>query len=130
MFIIDIDKSLRASSKFRVDLFTSDVLIQNEIFDPPDSVAEIGEEPTWRYGDGDSIQARLLVDAQHAPWVTDYLGATSVCEIRIDGSVVVEEEVRNLEMFRSFALTFLEGAEVLGPPELRRDIQTWLEDLI
>ena len=90
----------------------------------------MGEDPVWRYGDGDSIQARLLVDAQHAPWVIDYLGANSVCERRSDGSVVVEEEARNLEMFRSFVLTFLEGAEILAPPELRRDMQVWLEDLI
>jgi predicted DNA-binding transcriptional regulator YafY len=29
--------------------------------------------------------------------------------------------------FRSFLLTFLEHAEVLGPPELRDDVVTWLE---
>lgn len=129
-YLLGYDKTRRASRQFRVDRFASDVLIEDEKFTPPDSLVEVEENPPWCYGDGDSIQARLLVDAQHAPWVIDYLGATSVRERRSDGSVVVEEEVRSVEMFRSFVLTFLEGAEILAPAELRRDIQAWLEKLI
>jgi predicted DNA-binding transcriptional regulator YafY len=37
--------------------------------------------------------------------------------------------VSNPLAFRSFALTFLEHAEVLEPPELRDDLVDWLEAL-
>ena len=46
-----------------------------------------------------------------------------------DGSVIVETQVRKPEVFRSFALMFLEGAEILEPPELRQDMRSWLESL-
>jgi predicted DNA-binding transcriptional regulator YafY len=34
--------------------------------------------------------------------------------------------VANRDAFRSFVLTFLDHAEVLSPPELRRDVVDWL----
>jgi predicted DNA-binding transcriptional regulator YafY len=37
--------------------------------------------------------------------------------------------VTNIDGFRSFALGFLEHAEVLSPPELRDDIVKWLQGL-
>ena len=58
-----------------------------------------------------------------------HLGEAAVANHREDGSVVVEEVVCNREAFRSFVLTFLEGAEILGPPELRDDLIGWLEGM-
>jgi predicted DNA-binding transcriptional regulator YafY len=43
--------------------------------------------------------------------------------------VVVTMTVTNRDSFRSFVLTFLDHAEVLGPPELRTDVVGWLEAL-
>jgi proteasome accessory factor B len=83
----------------------------------------------WRLGGGEPVMAQLAVDAEQAPWVVDHLGGVSVVEHREDGSVVVELPVSNPESFRSFALTFLDHAEVLGPPELRSDLVAWLEKL-
>ena len=68
----------------------------------------------------------MLVDASHAAWVVDELGEQAVVERRADGAVVVALDVVNREAFRSFVLGLLEHAEVLAPPELRRDIVDWL----
>ena len=78
------------------------------------------------YGDDEPIRAQVLVDASHAAWVVDELGAPAVVERRADGSVVVALDVVNREAFRSFVLGLLEHAEVLAPPELRDDIVAWL----
>ena len=90
---------------------------------------EVGDELPWCYGEKAPVYARLQVDARHVPWVVEYLGTTTVVEHRDDGSVIVETEVRKPEVFRSFALMFLEGAEILEPPDLRQDICSWLEPL-
>ncbi len=37
--------------------------------------------------------------------------------------------VTNWPAFRSFVLTFLDHAEVLGPPELRRQMVDWLSEV-
>ena len=39
-------------------------------------------------------------------------------------------EVRNVDAFRSFVLSFLDHAEVLEPAELRADVVAWLEALV
>lgn len=44
-----------------------------------------------------------------------------------DQGLVVRLPVRNREGFRTWVLSFLERAEVVGPPELRDEIVAWLE---
>lgn len=84
------------------------------------------ELDAWRHGDGPSETVRLLVDASQAPWAVEYLGADAIAEHRSDGSVVAAVEVRNWPAFRSFALTFLDHAELLEPPHRRADLVAWL----
>jgi hypothetical protein len=43
--------------------------------------------------------------------------------------VVFEVGVTDVGAFRSFVLGFLDHAEILGPPELRRDLVEWLARL-
>jgi predicted DNA-binding transcriptional regulator YafY len=83
----------------------------------------------WRFGDDDPVVAELLVDAGRAAWVRRQLGEEAVAEERADGSLVFRIPVLNRAAFRSFALDLLDSAEVLGPPELRRGIVAWLEDV-
>ena len=85
--------------------------------------------PGWELGDGDPVEARVLIDADQAAFAVHHLGPDAIAERRDDGSIVARLEVRNRDAFRSFVLTFLDGAEVLGPPDLRRDVVTWLEAL-
>ena len=81
-----------------------------------------GPPPPWRLGDDEEVMAELLVDADQARWAIDALGEEAVVERRPDGSVVFQVGVTNSPAFRSFVLGFLDHAEILGPPELRR---TW-----
>lgn len=80
----------------------------------------------WRMGDEDEVEALLLVDAEQADWAAARVGDGAVRERRADGAVVLALPVTNRDAFRSFALGFLDHAEVLGPPELRDDTVDWL----
>jgi proteasome accessory factor B len=116
---------------FRLDRIAGDVVVLDDAppFERPPTVPSGGPLDSWRLGGGEPVVAQLEVDAPQAPWVVDHLGPEVAAERRPDGSVVVELPVTNRESFRSFALSFLEHAEVLGPPELRDDMVAWLEDV-
>ena len=124
------DRTRGGERQFRVDRFQSEVgRGEPGGFERPQKVSVVEDRPAWRYGDDEPVTARLAVDAPHVPWVLGHLGEAAVANHREDGSVVVEEVVCNREAFRSFVLTFLEGAEILGPPELRDDLIGWLEGM-
>jgi proteasome accessory factor B len=94
---------------------------------PP--VAQALPPPAWRLGDEEETQARLLVDAEQAHWAEQALGAGAVRATRPDGSVEFEVAVTNRAAFRSMVLTYLDHAEILGPPDLRADTVHWLEEI-
>lgn len=83
------------------------------------------DEP-WMFGEGDPIEARVLVDAERAETARRAAPRAEV-EERPDGSVVLVLPVRNVSALRSFVLGFGEDAEVLGPPEVRAEVVRWLE---
>ena len=115
---------------FRLDRVDGEVeVLDGPTFTRSESGRAGGPADPWQLGGGEAVLARLLVDEAQAPWVVDHLGAASVVERRADGAVVVELPVTNTESFRSLALTFLDHAEVLAPPELRADMIRWLEVL-
>ena len=124
------DRTRDGERQFRVDRFQSEVgRGEPGGFERPQKASVVEDRPAWRYGDDEPVTARLAVDAPHVPWVLGHLGEAAVANHREDGSVIVEEVVCNREAFRSFVLTFLEGAEFLGPPELRDDLIGWLEGM-
>jgi proteasome accessory factor B len=92
-------------------------------------VAQTTPPPAWRLGEDEEIVARLLVDAVQAPWAYQTLGAAAAKSTRPDGSVEFEVPVTNKDAFRSFALGFLDHAEILGPDALRADMVSWLEQM-
>ena len=81
----------------------------------------------WELGDGDPIEARILVDADQAIWAAHHVGTDAIVESHPDGAVVLALTVRNRDAFRSFVLSFLEHAEVLEPPELRALVIDYLQ---
>lgn len=83
----------------------------------------------WEFGEGEPVQATLLVDEDQTVWARQHLGDEYVVERRDDGSVVFEVPVTNWPAFRGLVLTFLGHAEVLGPPELRAEMVAWLETI-
>ena len=93
------------------------------------SMAQAAPPPPWRMGDEEEQVARLWVDAEQATWAQQALGAAALREERPDGSAVFEVAITNVAAFRSFVLGYLEHAEILGPPSLRADMVSWLEQL-
>ena len=97
-------------------------------FDRP----EVGPGPppdVWAFGEGETVTARLLVDASQVARLRHEVEDGALVEIREDGSAVFTFEVRNREGFRWLVLGLLEHGEVLEPPELRDEVVGWLERL-
>jgi proteasome accessory factor B len=115
--------------RFRLDRIESPpVAGEAGAFERPVVVRRSSPQP-WRLGDEPEVEALLLVDAHQAEWAVSQVGEESVSERRPDGAVVLTFPVSNREAFRSLALGFLGHAEVLGPPELRSEVVTWLESV-
>jgi proteasome accessory factor B len=127
-YVSGYDHARRAERVFRLDRFESATeALPGLRFDRP-AVAVPGVQlDPWKIGDGEPVEARVLVDAAQAPWIVQHLGPGAVAEERPDGSVVVTMAVTNRDNFRSFVLTFLDHAEVLEPADLRGEIVAWLE---
>lgn len=120
------DHARHAQRQFRLDRLEGDLVLGAPgSFERP---ADVDRAPTrpWEMGSGEPVEARVHIDADLAGWAVDHLGPETVRVTHADGSVEVAMAVTNPEAFRSFVLGFLDHAEVLGPPELRRDLVTWL----
>jgi len=68
-----------------------------------------------------------LVDASHVSWATSRLGTTALLRSNGDGAAVFELHVRQIDALRTFALGFLQHAEVLTPESMRQDMIDWLQ---
>lgn len=125
--------------QFRNDRIQGAVCLSDESFEPPAVTREVEVEHAWRFAastvgpDGrpaaDPIPVRVQVDARHVPWLVSFLGAETEVEPSENGSMVVTEQVSDVAAFRSFVLTFLDGAEIIGPSDIRDDMVAWLEGL-
>jgi predicted DNA-binding transcriptional regulator YafY len=128
-YVVGRDDASDEQRSFRVDRIESEV----DADGPPGSFVvpehRHQQPPPWQMGDGVTLEGRLLVDADQASWAIAHVGPSAVEERRGDGSVVLAVPVTNRDAFRSFVLGFLDHAEVLGPPELRDDMTSWLEAL-
>lgn len=98
-------------------------------YERPSPAASAPAPAPWRMGDEEEVEALLLVDADQAQWAVSKAGPAAVRERRPDGAVVLALAVTNRDAFRSFALGFLDHAEVIGPPALRADMVSWLDHL-
>jgi proteasome accessory factor B len=111
---------------FRLDRVEGEVGTgERDSFERPEASPGPLSQP-WEFGEGEEVVATLLVDAEQADWARRHLGADQVQERRSDGSTVFAVPVTNWPGFRSFVLTFLDHAELLGPDELRADLVSWL----
>ena len=118
------DRMRESDRLYRVDRLESDVTVGDEATEPVGSVSDPLDLRGWELGDGPAVEATVRIDPDQAAYARHILGDV---EIATDGSVTATLQVRNIDAFRSFALSFLEHAEVIGPPELRDDFVAWLE---
>jgi proteasome accessory factor B len=95
-------------------------------FERPSTAVAGGPAQPWQFDEQDPVTATVLVDADQSPWVRQHLGDDALVDERDDGSILVQLEVTNRPAFRSFVLTFLDHAEVIGPPDLRAEVVEWV----
>jgi proteasome accessory factor B len=107
-----------------------------EVTDPPgaferpeEAVPGLQLDPWALGGQADPISATVWFDPEVARSVRSELPPEAVRSDGPDG-LVVELTVTNREGFRSWVLTFLDRAEVLGPEELREEMVAWLTGLV
>jgi proteasome accessory factor B len=126
-YLSGYDHDRRDERVFRLDRFDAPArVLDGPRFERPAVAAPGVRLAPWRLGEGDPLEARVLVDAAQAPWLVQHLGPAAVVEERADGSVLVAMTVTNRDNFRSFVLTFLDHAEVLEPAQLRDHVVAWL----
>ena len=125
-----LDRGRGAGRQYRCDRFEGPLSVSTEPITVPAAPIEVREDHAWQFGDGDEIAVDLLVDKRHVSWLTSFLRSAEVIEECDDGSVLVREMVRDAAAFRSFVLTFLDGAEIVAPTWFRDEMVDWLEALI
>jgi predicted DNA-binding transcriptional regulator YafY len=124
-YLIGLDSGRGSRRTFRLDRFESEpVAGPADAFDPPAETAGMATHP-WEMGDEEPAEVRVLVDAAHAAWAV--ADSKSPAQPQPDGSVVLSLRVTNRAGLRSWVLNFLEGAEILDPPEERAAMVAWLE---
>ena len=94
---------------------------------PVEAVPGLQLDPWVLGGDTDPVEAEVWFDPSVAAAVRPELGRAQIRRDDGDG-LVVTMTVTNREGFRSWLLSLLDRAEVLGPPELRADVVRWLEE--
>jgi proteasome accessory factor B len=123
-YLSGFDRLREDQRLYRVDRIKDGVSLSGPAKTPVGDVNEPIDLRGWELGDGPVIKATILVDADQAAYARHILG--EVVD-RPDGSVTATLDVRNIDAFRSFVLSFLEHAEILEPADLRTDFVEWLE---
>ena len=129
-YLAGLDHGREGERLFRLDRVAGRVEVDGPagVFERP-AAPDTGPVAAWRLGDDEEIEADLLVDVEQARWAEDALGSDAVVERREDGSLRFRVTLTNVGAFRSFVLGFLDHAEILGPPDLRADMVSWLDRL-
>ena len=129
-YVVGFDRGRDAVRAFRADRIDGDVEVgDSEAFEVPGDFQPDDhiEDRGWLLGDAPTINVRLAVDADHVDGVVAELGADARVETGADGRTFVDVAVSNQAAFRSFALGFLEHAEIVEPPDVRDAMIEWLE---
>ena len=129
-YLAGYDRSRSGERLFRVDRIEGGVEAVGKAgaFDRPSEVAA-GPPPPWRLGDDEEIVVQLRVDASQRPFVSAVAGEGAIAATEPDGAAVYQLSVTNRVALRSFVLGLLDHAQVIGPPEVRDDMVSWLRSL-
>jgi hypothetical protein len=100
---------------------------RNAFDKPAEPVTGLRLDPWVLGGQADPVRAEVWFDPAVAASVRAEIGEVEVVSDDPSG-LVVALTVTNADGFRSWLLSFLDRAEVLGPPELRAQVVSWLEE--
>ena len=123
-YLSGFDRLREDQRLYRVDRIEGDVSLSGPAEAPVGDVNEPIDLRGWELGDGPAVEATIVVDADQAAYARHILG--DVVD-QPDGSVTATLDVRNIDAFRSFVLSFLEHGEILEPADLRSDFVEWLD---
>ena len=122
----EIEADVRA---FRVDRM-SELVIGEEagVFTRPKGfqVDQSIPDAPWEAG-GDDLTAEVVFSSEVAWWARRQLSANADVTERTDGSLLVKLPVANPDAFIGWILGFVDDAEVVGPPDLRKQLLTRAE---
>jgi proteasome accessory factor B len=126
-YLTGLDHLRGEERNFRLDRMVGDVQLGPAAsFERPDAPMSGGPGQPWLYGDGEPVMAELLVDADQARFARRQLGDDVAAAEHPDGSVTFTVPVTSWPAFRGFVLSFLDRAELVGPPDLRADLVAWV----
>jgi len=124
------DRERSEPRNYRLDRIIGEVVLDEpSTFTSPRISASTVELDPWEFGEDSPITATLLVDGDQARFATETLGTSTIVEKRANGSIVFEVGITSRAAFRSYVLSFLDHAEILGPSELRLDMISWLTEI-
>jgi predicted DNA-binding transcriptional regulator YafY len=134
-YVVGHDHTHDEPRTYRVDRIEGDVEIDEAAtFVRPDGVDlrnAFPSDPKELGPDGGTgAVATVRVDAMRAAGVERELGAERVVQRGADGSIDVHVPCANIPAFRSWVLGLLDHAEVLGPPDVRAAVVTWLTAMV
>jgi proteasome accessory factor B len=129
-YLTGFDHTRDDDRNFRLDRIQGPVTaLDLPAFERPSGGVPGASRSAWELGDEEVVVASLRVDAELAAWAIQHLGPDHLRSTEPDGAVIVELPVTNRAAFRSFVLSFLDHAELLGPDDLRADLVAWLEGM-
>ena len=110
---------------FRVDRMSAIEHGAAGTFERPDAVPGVRLLP-WEYGEGEPRTALIRFDPEIVATVLAENPGLEVVSREPDGSAIISLTVRNSHGLRDFVLSYLDRAELLSPPELRRELVAWV----
>jgi predicted DNA-binding transcriptional regulator YafY len=125
------DRSRGEARSFRVERIVGEVaVVVAETFVAPEQPHPGVVLRSWQVGPDEPVWCDVAVDADQAVSARRHLGDEAVTGTDPAGRTLFRVPVRNVEAFRGLVLTFLEHAEVLGPPDVRAGLVSWLESVV
>jgi predicted DNA-binding transcriptional regulator YafY len=132
-YLVGWDHHAGAARTFRVDRIDGQVTLGRpgtvalpSDFDPS---ADVPDAP-WQVGEGDEQLVTIDLDAVEGPRVAHEIGPDAVVDRRSDGRVRIELEVTNVPALRTWIMSLLDHAVVVGPPSVRHEILRWLRQIV
>jgi len=129
-YVIGFDVDAAEVRTYRPDRIEGDVTMDGSaVFERPldfDARTAFPADPRLLGGEFDA-RALVRVDAARAVRAMESARPEEVVAQHPDGSVELDVPCANLDAFRSWLFGFGEHAEVVGPPEVRAAVISWLE---
>jgi len=133
-YVVGFDRDRGAKRTFRLDRIVGEIEVgEPGAFDWPEDFdvrsAFPADPKQIGHAAHDAVEAVVRIDALRAPAIVRELGDDRVVLRNADGSVDVQVPASNLGAFRSWVLGLTVHAEVISPPEVRRHIVEWLDQV-